>query len=264
MVRIKFLLACFLVLTLTTSCENEVIDPVIIDGIEEGETPEGEVLLVSQIIEIDEDGEDPYVTTFFYEGRRLIREEDGEGFVINYIYENDQLVGTTAFYDGGEQDIVETFSYDSQGRLESFTIDLNDEGEDRITEYSFNDDGSIVEEYRDGSLIGRNIISGGNLTSQEFISSGEVTFTNTYTYDNMNPPLKNIEFRERIFITPSENMYTEYMNNNNILSAVDNQGTYNYSYTYNDAGYPVTIVEEYEGIASPSTCTYTLTYITAE
>lgn len=220
--------------------------------------PNESELLVSSISYNDMEISDyEYVENFTYDGNKIV--EMNRSVYYNgsfssenrseFIYANNKISRVDNYSDNNisSQDI---FTYDSQGRLvaSEYCYNPNDEPcDDSDSEsYSYNSDGSIT------------VTDGGNGYTYvvEFDDNGNIVRVSDdddvseLTYDNYNSPFKNITGATPLVI--AQRIFSSsylYSFNNNCLSYVaetedDETDTLNFTYDYNDAGYPRNVVVE--------------------
>ena len=227
------------------------------DGNNNNNNPNESELLVSSISYNDMENSDyEYVENFTYDGNKIVEmnrsvyyngsfsSEDRSEF----IYANNKISRVDNYYDNNisSQDI---FTYDSQGRLVATEHCYNpndgpcDDSESES--YSYNSDGSITA------------TNGGNGSTSvvEFDDNGNIVRVSNddevyeLTYDNNNSPFKNITGATPMIIVQwiFSSSYL-YSFNNNCLSLVSDEDdetyTLNFTYDYNDAGYPRNVVVE--------------------
>lgn len=236
------------------------------DGNNNNNNPNESELLVSSITHSDmENSNYEYVENFTYDGNKIV--EMNRSVYYNgsfssenrseFIYANNKISRVDNYNDNNNsissQDI---FTYDSQGRLVAadYCYILSDGScDDSESEsYSYNSDGSITATYGDES----------DTTVVQFDDNGNIIRVSDgdevseLTYDNYNSPFKNITGATPMIIVQwiFSGSYL-YSFNNNCLSFVgeyvDEDGvetyTLNFTYDYNDAGYPRNVVVEEVG-----------------
>ena len=238
------------------------------DGNNNNNNPNGSELLVSSISYNDMENSDyEYVENFTYDGNKIV--EINRSVYYNgslnsedrteFIYANNKISRVDYYYDNNNnissQDI---FTYDSQGRLVAteYCYNPNDGSCDdsESTTYSYNSDGSTTATYTYGDESETSVI--------EFDDNGNIVRVSDYdnvselTYDNYNSPFKNITGATPLVIAQwvFSGSYL-YSFKNNCLSfvseSVDEDGVatdvLNFTYDYNDAGYPRNVVVEEVG-----------------
>ena len=232
------------------------------DGNNNNNNPNESELLVSSISYNDMENSDyEYVENFTYDGNKIV--ETNRSVYYNgsfssenrseFIYANNKISRVDNYYDNNisSQDI---FTYDSQGRLVAteHCYNPNDGPCDDLESesYSYNSDGSITVTY---AAYGDN----GSTSVVEFDDNGNIVRVSDdddddvieLTYDNYNSPFKNITGATPLVIVQwiFSSSYL-YSFNNNCLSLVSNEDGYtstlNFTYDYNDAGYPRNVVVE--------------------
>ena len=236
------------------------------DGNNNNNNPNESELLVSSITHSDmENSNYEYVENFTYDGNKIVEINNSVYYNGNFssesrsefIYANNKISRVDNYNDNNNsissQDI---FTYDSQGRLVAadYCYILSDGScDDSESEsYSYNSDGSITATYGDES----------DTTVVQFDDNGNIIRVSDgdevseLTYDNYNSPFKNITGATPLVISQwiFSGSYL-YSFNNNCLSFVgeyvDEDGvetyTLNFTYDYNDAGYPRNVVVEEVG-----------------
>ena len=192
--------------------------------------------------------------TFTYDGNKIIEvttqsEVDGNPVGYNsgqtqFIYANNKI-SRVNYYDN-DTNLTRQMEllYDSQGRLVSQEICdiLNNDACDEfiIVSYSYNDDGSIIVTEANQEPVIYQFDNNGNIIS---VTESEATLE--LIYDNQKNPFKNITGASNI-LGGISTFYTDsrvISFNNNCLSFTDisssgNVYTQNWTYDYNDAGYP--------------------------
>jgi hypothetical protein len=231
-------------------------------------------LLVSSISYSDTDNSDyKYVENFTYDGNKIIEMKRSVYYNGNFgsenrsefIYANDKISRVDYYdYENSIQEQV-NFTYDSQGRLvaREYCYNPNNGPCDNLdsTSYSYNSDGSITAT--------NTYLNESETTVIEFDDNGNIVRysendeVGELTYDNYNSPFKNITgatptvILQRIF----SNSYL-YSFNNNCLSVVSDEDgetyTLNFTYDYNDLGYPRNVVVEEVGYGET---TITIEYV---
>ena len=224
-------------------------------------TPINNNILPTKIDVVYSDGETETVE-FTYEGTRLIKTDFisvDYGSYYDYIYVDNKLMEINDYFDN-DSDILESYTYDSEGRITTVTTNVETIG---IYEYSlaYNADSSVITESSitfPTSSPSTATIANGNITND---TDGDY-YTSTYTYDNKNAPFKNVENRILLLRLDSENNDAFQFTSNNLLTentvnntTMDSESTV-YNYTYTTYGYPRTVIENYDGDIT----TYTYTY----
>jgi hypothetical protein len=202
-------------------------------------------LLVSSInyIYSGDEGEGNYLETYTYDGNKII-ERRTISYRYTYIYANNKISRVDQYGLDNNLATQTNYTYDPQGRVvsvERCTVP-NDDGCDDITTFnlSYNDDGSITVTGSNGGTATYQLDDNGNIIRfQEDDGFREVI------YDNQKNPFQNIIGCCNGFIRLSRSKLLGV--NNNALSFVEEyddgyQGTGNWTYDYNDAGYPRNVV----------------------
>jgi hypothetical protein len=199
-----------------------------------------------------------YVENFTYDGNKIV--ETNRSVYYNgsfssenrseFIYANNKISRVDNYYDNNisSQDI---FTYDSQERLVATEHCYNpndgpcDDSESESESYSYNSDGSITATHGgNGSTSVVEFDDNGNIVR---VSDDDGVYE--LTYDNNNSPFKNITGATPMIIV--QRIFSSsylYSFNNNCLSIVSDEDdetyTLNFTYDYNDAGYPRNVVVE--------------------
>ena len=231
-------------------------------------------LLVSSISYSDIDNSDyAYVESFTYDGNKIVEMKRSVYYNGNFgsenrsefIYANDKISRVDYYdYENSIQGQV-NFTYDSQGRLvaREYCYNPNNGPCDNLdsTSYSYNSDGSITATYTDEFYSDTSVVQfddNGNI-----VRYSENDDVSELSYDNYNSPFKNITGATPLVIAQwifsSSNLYSF---NNNCLSVVSDEDgetdTLNFTYDYNDAGYPRNVVVEEVGYGET---TITIEYV---
>ncbi|MFP4844499.1 hypothetical protein [Winogradskyella sp. PE311] len=292
MIKFKVFLQILFICLLFTSCNNEPYEDgpfsgeIIIDddhdddddnnnGGDDDNNPAEQALLVSQIRIQRPGNSQVYTTDYIYDSEnRLIREEDSDGYILNYDYEDNRLVGTNSSNGiDNSEDILEYYTYDSQGKIDAVTIDIQEVPNPYTIRYNYISDNTVIEGFRTltGQLEERQSYSltGNIYLLDEFNSDG--TYSEFFVHDDKNGAFKSMAQREAIASINSENLPSSLLRfglNNPTLrefrvNAILTQSL-TFSYTYNDDNYPVSITEVFTNNGVTQTSVYSLTYITAQ
>ena len=237
------------------------------DGNNNNNNPNESELLVSSITHSDmENSNYEYVENFTYDGNKIVEINNSVYYNGNFssesrsefIYANNKISRVDNYNDNNisGQDI---FTYDSQGRLVTVEYCYNpNDGpcdDSESTSFSYNLDGSITAiTTMNGDEPETTVIEvddNGNI-----IKVSDYDDVSELTYDIYNSPFKNITGATPLVISQwiFSGSYL-YSFNNNCLSFVseyvDEDGvetyTLNFTYDYNDAGYPRNVVVEEVG-----------------
>lgn len=234
MKKIALLLGAF-ALTFT-SCSS--------GGDDSSETTDPNAVLPKKVISEDADGE--FTDNYFYNGTKLTKIESTDGQKEVFTYTGDLITKVETFYDG-VLDVTELYTYDSSGRLISYTTNFADSPDfDSQETYVHNANGTISftliesgEVYSTGvfTMIGNDVL---NVVSNYDFGFGPVTTTNSYTYDTKFTPFKNITGYKWYSFAGSENITSGF--DHNVLTFTDSETSSNNStstYTYNALNFPV-------------------------
>lgn len=241
-----------LLAALLMSCESNSDDETNPD------TNNNDTILPTKLVTTYSDGETETID-YTYNEMKLIKEESSDGYYTDYIYE-DNVLTQANYYDAPEDEILESYTYDSQGRVSTITVNLVGIG---VYEFSqtYSADNSVITQSSitfpstDSSTT---TIYNGNITNSTELSY----YTSTNTYDNKNGVFKNVELREQFVTIDYENSNALNFTLNNLLSEtiLDNSSmqseTYTYTITYTGFDYPRTIEENDQGDIT----TYTYTF----
>lgn len=211
-------------------------------GDDSSETTDPNAVLPKKVVSEDVDGE--FTDNFFYNGTKLTKIESTDGQKSVFTYTGDLITKVETFYDG-ELDLTELYSYDSSGRLISYTTNYSDFFSNQET-YVHNANGTISftrtedgEVYSTGvfTMVGNDIL---NVVSNYDFGFGPVTTTNSYTYDTKFTPFKNITGYKWYAFAGSENVGSGF--DHNVLTFTDSETSSNNvssTYTYNALNFPV-------------------------
>jgi len=230
------------------------------DGGADGKDP---MSLVTRLVETDDTGE-TFIIDYTYEGTRLIEEKYSDGSSLTYKYENDKLIGSI-LDDIDNLDIVETYTYDSENRINSVETKIGMLPSEKVN-LSYNADNTIISSRLEGKdlLFDRLTFSNGNIEKiEDFDDLGELRNLYEYTYDSKSGAFKNVEFREVFETIFSENIDNEDFGVRNVLTekitnsknSFSNESN-SYIYSYNKFGYPIEIKENLDGDITTVRLTY--------
>ena len=196
--------------------------------------------------------------TFTYDGKKIIgkttqAERDGnpawtyDSGRTEYFYANNKISRTNHYDNDNILLRQQELLYDPQGRLVSIEkcFEPNNNGCDEleIESFSYNDDGSITSTVASDGTTVYQLDNNGNIISM----TDDDRFT-ALIYDNQKAPFKNLTGASNIFYSDFSNAFFRSFTNN-CLSFVytSNSGdvqTTNWTYDYNDAGYPRNILKD--------------------
>lgn len=223
------------------------------DDSESTNNPSGDGPLVTKIVVSDSDG--TYTTNLTYNGNKVVKSEDSDGSIIEYSYTGNKLTKIEYFWDGETISQKDTFAYNNDGALASYTEILYDEewgnyGE--RTEYT----------YVNSNTITTKVYLGDDLTQTELDDEGIIIMQNgnvmsyhtdwynyDYTFDNKNSIDKNVFAADILRIAYADSGV------NNVLTEIANEYESTHEYTYNSQNYPVTETVDY-GDGDITTYTY--------
>lgn len=192
-----------------------------------------------------------------YSGKKAVKSTNSNGNYELYTYTGD-LITQVKNYNASDVHVeTETFTYDSDKKLESY-VRVNVVGNTGIKQtYVYNTNGTVSTTTYSGNATsqttqtetGTIVISGGEVVVQT--SSGGAM--HTYTYDTKNNPFKNITGFDKIMVIGG--VATGGVQHN-ILTDNDDAGyVYNFAYTYNAANFPTSATKS-EGGSSIYTTEY--------
>jgi YD repeat-containing protein len=292
MIKSKIFLQILFVCLLFTSCDNEPYEGDFLledtinedgdgnndndgNGGDDDDNPTEQALLVSQIDIQFQGNSEIYTIEYTYDSEnRLLREDNSDGSFLKYNYDEERLVGTYSSNGiDNSEDIVEYYIYDAQGKVDAVTIDTQEETNPYTIRYDYSANNTVIEGARTltGQLQERQSFAlTGNIFRVENFNNGDVT-SKTFMHNEMDGAFKNIFMREAISTINSENLPSSLLrfslNNPTSLQLRENSvltQTSNFSYTYNDDGYPASIIIASTNNGTTETSTYTLTYVTAQ
>lgn len=195
------------------------------------------------------DAEGTKVTSnYTYDGNKIVSVIDNSGESNEYYtYTGDLITKLEYKLPDGSIEQVNTYSYDSNGRLTTFVrIDPDmDWGNKEL--YTYNADGTITVKAYTGDSETQTFH---NSTGTVKFANGEVIeITNdvqddhVYTYDTNNNPLKNVLGWNKINFTDGE---ANDVLHNMLTDKVGAEVWYSYTHTYNADNYPTKSVESVE------------------
>ena len=276
----KILFVCVLFI----SCDDEplegdfvtsedVMDDDDSDGDGDDDTnndPDNQVLLVSQIVAETEGEPESFTINYTYDSDNRVLREDFNNGSLTYGYQNSLLVETVLSFNNSPDDIIETYTYDNQERITSFTIEIANTSNTSNLVYS--SDNTIIEGFdpETNQLQSRITLSNGNIIQFEEFLNNEVFYSDIMTYDNMVNVHNGTNLSDTVKFLYSENLPSSpftFGNNNVLTSEFIEDGetleSYSFSYTYNEEGYPITAIETYNDNGETEIINYTITYIPA-
>ncbi len=223
-------------------------------------------ILPTKIVVEDSDG-DSETIVYTYNGKKITKiqstsPDSNDNYYLDLIYTDTKLTEQN-FYKLPGEDILETYTYNSEGKINSFTTKVIAANE-YTQEVTYNADNSEITIRTPGDPIEEASVikvNNGNLIEQ--LESNR--FFYTYTYDDKNAPFKNLENRAILLPIYSENNDNYLYTYNNILTETIYNGpnadspissAYTYEYTYTDFGFP-RVVTEKDGNEDITTYTYT-------
>lgn len=211
-------------------------------------------ILLKKMIETDQVG-DVFTANYFYDGNKLNRIEDEEGFVDKYFYTGNLVTKIEYYDDTNTLYLKEEFVYNASEQLISFQ-GLEYQGGLGFKEtYTYDVTGNnITIDYYDGDLTSQtNHISTGNVT----FSNGEIAsmkdksgITYTYTYDSKNSPMKNVIGLNKLSFYDSGNMNEGVNHNVLAITKSDGESIIN-TMTYNSNDYPATLSVDDSVLSNP-------------
>ena len=197
------------------------------------------------------EGDSIVTTNFTYSGFKLVSAIDDTDDADMYVTYTGSLITKMEWkLADGTVEQTDIFEYDDTNRLSTYImIDPGMDWGDKET-YVYNSNGTIGVTHFIGDATTQTQL---NDTSVITLTNGEVSNITTddgtvytYMYDNKNNPFKNVTGYSKISFAggvadgKSHNIIQE-----TALIGTDSQ-TYNYVFTYNSAGYPLTSTQEEE------------------
>ncbi|KGO94263.1 hypothetical protein [Flavobacterium subsaxonicum] len=239
-----FTLAAIALFTMT-SCSDDDATSTTPDTTTDGP-------LVTSFIETMDGVPNTYTVT--YDGNKVIKIQDQQGYVSNLTYTNNQLVKEEDYYDG-EFSEYNHYSYSTDGKLAQVVNgQLYDDTTWDVTKttYTYNSNGTVSTLVYTGDETAQTTLKGagtvtytnGNLTGYSFLPAGSTTpVVKTLTYSDKNDAFKNVfgnEFTSLAYLEGGPNT---------MLSINDGDSGYSatYTYQYNADNYPVSEVENWDG-----------------
>jgi len=242
------LFACS-VLFLTSCSSNDSNDAATVN--------ESDVL-VTKSIESYANGDPSITTNYTYNGKKMIKSIDSEGYYELYTYTGD-LLTKIDYYDSDDTlEETETFAYNSNGKLATYVRAEFTVNQGVRETFVYNNDGTVSTTTYFGDTTSQTDVL--NTSTIEF-SGSEVAMTtlNTgsmhmYTYDTKNNPFKNVIGFDKIAVLEAESVGLYH----NILTDTYTESSlthiYNSVYTYNALNFPLTWAES-ESTSPASTIT---------
>lgn len=224
-------------------------------------TNENDVLVKKSIETYANDGS-VLTTNYTYNGKKLLKVSDDEGYYEKYFYTGD-LITKIEFYDF--DDVLEEtaeLTYNSEGKLVTYlmTEPLDNLASKEI--YVYNTNGTVSFTSYSGTIASQTVMSGsgtitvtgGEVAMINYDLGGGFTTSHTYTYDTKNSPFKNITGYDKLLFMGVEatggvlhNVLTD-----TTVSGITTET--NSVYTYNNMNFPLTWVET-EGTDANTTIT---------
>ncbi len=233
----KFIYAFSALALLFVSCSS--------DSDSSSDDASGPVLL-KKIIETDYNG-DVFTTNYFYEGNKIVKTVDDDGYYEKFYYTGDLITKMEFYSDTNLLEQTDLFTYNSNQQLVSFQRLLHNEDLGFKEVYVYDLSGNVSVTYYNGDLTSQTNETGtGNVT---FVN-GEISVMNdvdsgvtkTYTYDTKNTPMKNVLGMNKLAFYDSGN---DQGISHNVLTLTKSDGESVVStYTYNSNDFPVTCVDD--------------------
>jgi hypothetical protein len=248
-----FTLAAIALFTITSCSDNDS------DSTTNPDDNTGGPLVTSMVETVD--GENN-VYTYTYDGNKITKIQDQQGFVCNYTFTNGLLAKEENYYDGELSEYI-IYSYNADSKLsQTISAELYDTDWDATkTLYAYNSNGTVSTTVYSGDQTTQATLKGsgmvtyanGNITQYAFLATGStVPVVKTMTYNDKNDPFKNVFANDVISLAYLEG------GSNSMLSINDPDSgfTATYSFLYNAGNYPTTETENWDGDIT----TYTYTY----
>ncbi|MGK4567091.1 hypothetical protein [Flavobacterium sp. 3HN19-14] len=194
------------------------------------------------------DGETTITSKISYNDHKITGTVDSDGTHTVVTYTGDLITKWESFF-GNQVVERETFEYNAQGQLTTYTDIEFEDGYGEKFEYTHNSDGTISFDrfYGDANAQDTFEFSGriyADKLEQYSTDPDLPTTTTTYVFDSKNNPFMNITGYGKIAFAAGQNL--NYMNN--IVEERYNGTLYNSStFTYNSHDFPVTETETEEG-----------------
>ena len=225
------------VITLIASCSSDA-DPLPAIDVNANS------VLVKKIIETEPSG-NVITTEYTYDGNKLVKTTDNDGFYEKFFYTGDVITKIEFYNNTNQLEEQEFFEYNSSQQLISFQnliLSFN-QGKKEVYSYS----GSNVNvSYYDGNvasqtnLIGTGVINFTNGVVSSLTKNIGTTEIFTYTYDTKNSVAKNVLGSNKVSIVlDSDGLYWLGYSFNILTETHTSGGTTTYSYVYNNQNYPV-------------------------
>lgn len=224
-------------------------------------------VLVTKSVETDNLSGTTLTTNYTYNGKKLVKETDSDGYYQTYTYTGDLITKITYLSDADEIEETETFTYNADSKLIRYVRAEVFIDQGVREEFVYNSDGTISTTTYSGTatsqtdLLNTSVIhfSGGEVSMTELFDGSTLVSTHTYTYDTKNTPFKNVIGFDKIAVIEAESIGL----NHNILvddyTESSNNFIYTNTYTYNSSNYPLTW-SEIEGTDTTSIISTVYTY----
>ncbi|WP_196887595.1 hypothetical protein [Aureivirga sp. CE67] len=246
----KYSFIVILLLLTFFSCSDDSDDVT-----EENETPTETVLMLKERKTTYPDGE-IFTEYFSYDDAdNLTSILDSDGYKYEYIYENNKLIRINSIAESGNMEDYVLLEYDSENRLNSYTIYVSFDNVGLRVDLTYNPNGTITEkEYKGDHDSQTTLINEITIT----IDNNQITLRDgedldyTYEYDTKNGMYKNITNIEVLnLINIDFSGYIDCADNNILKIKEEEDGTEiiyeEYQYTYNSDNYPETATFYIEG-----------------
>jgi len=192
------------------------------------------------MIETDPDGQ-TYTTVFTYNRNKIQSDVSDDGWYSTYTYSGDLISKIETFVDN-ELYQTDLFEYNSDQKLTVHKMLSYSEDLGNRDVYMHNANGSISYSRFVGDISSQII---GNGSGTMFFTNGEISRIETigseeiYSYDGKNNPSKNILGMDKISYILAEPEGFQQNVTSRVFTGSDNS-TASYTYSYNDADFPVT------------------------
>ncbi len=214
-------------------------------------------VLVKKIVYTSLTDEFTETVNFTYNGNKLVKGVYADGTEEIYTYEGD-LITKIEMTNGGDANFTENFTYDSSGRLATYTFIEGDYTE--VETFAYNADGTVTATMGTGIGAWDRTY---HFSNGELIKIVDEFGTYDYTYDSKNSPFKNVTGYGKIAIV-THGDHEFFGRSQNIVSIHETSEDLNYmsnTMTYNAGNYPLTVNSEADfGFGDLSTATLVYTY----
>ncbi len=224
-------------------------------------TTESDVLVTKTIETYANDGS-TVTTNYSYNGKKMVKATDSDGYYEKYTYTGDLLTKVEYFSDADELEETETFTYNTSGKLATYVRSewIVDQGVRE--EFVYNSNGTVSTTTYSGTPtlqtfpLNTSVVyfSGSEVSMTELYNGSALASMHTYTYDTKNNPFKNVTGFDKIAVIEAESVGLIHNILTDTYSESSNTFTYNNVYTYNSLNFPLTNADT-EGTDATTTIT---------